>query len=85
MPAQVHLVTAANGDPLLLYGTADGYVMLWPTPYILQHPIAFGRWCKRHVEELRGNRVLIQHALCERTQRWAQWLGVRFEQAEVVI
>jgi hypothetical protein len=83
VPAQLWSVYADNGDPLLLYGTDGEWLMLWPTPFIERHPIAFGRWCRRSVGEMRGKRVLIAHELCEKTKRWAAWLGVSLEQGIV--
>jgi len=80
VPATFHAVYADNGDPLLLYGVdeADG-MFLWPTPHIAKHPIAFGRYCRQHVGELRGRRLTFNHPLTWKTQRWADWLGVNFE------
>ncbi len=79
-PAVLYTVTADNGDPLLLYGVDTvGSVMLWPTPYIERHRLGFARFCRRHISELAGHRIVMHHPLCERTERWARWLGVRFE------
>jgi hypothetical protein len=82
VPCELYTLYADNGDPLLLYGAdANGYLMLWPTPFICRHPIAFGRWCRREVERYRGYRVLIQlHALKPEVERWARWLGVTLEE-----
>lgn len=79
---ELYTVYADNGDPLLLYGVDElGNLMLWPTKYICQHPIAFGRWSRRMVERYRGARVLIQlHALKPDVERWGRWLGVNFEE-----
>lgn len=85
IPAQLWAVYADNGDPLLLYGYDDEGVMLWPTWHIQKHPIAFGRFCKQHVHEMRGKRFTLHHKLCWRTKRWADWLGVRFESGTVEI
>jgi hypothetical protein len=80
VPASFHTVYADNGDPLLLYGLdREGNLFLWPTPYICQHAIAFGRWCRQHVHEFKGCKFTYNHTLNEKTQRWARWLGVRFE------
>lgn len=73
------MVYADNGDPLLVYGHDGDTVMLWPTKYVADHPIAFGRFTRLHVRELRGKRVFIHHELSERVKRWAEWLGVNLE------
>ena len=86
VPAELYTVTADDGTPLLLYGVDEGgTVMLWPTQYLKQHRIAFGRFCKRHIESLRGKRVILHHMLSPETCRWAEWLSVKFEPGVAVI
>ena len=86
VPAELYTVTADDGAPLMIYGTnKEGIVMLWPTPHIRTHRIAFARFCKRHVAELRGQRFLLQHRLSPETCRWAEWLGVQFEAGVAII
>lgn len=86
VPAELYTLRAANGDPLLLYGEdAAGNAFLWPTPHIEQHRIAFARWTYRNVRRWRGKRLILQHPMCERTRRWAEWLGVHLEQGVAVI
>lgn len=86
VPAELYTVHADNGDPLLLYGKdAEGWLMLWPTVHIANHPIAFARWCKRNVGSMRGSRATLQHPMCARTRAWAEWLGVTFDGDQVTV
>jgi hypothetical protein len=83
IPCQLSTIVANDGEPLLLIGDDGQHMMLWPTPAIASHAFEFARWTKRNVDRFRGKRVLYNHPLCERTQRWAQWLGVNLEQGVV--
>lgn len=85
IPARLFLLCACNGDPLLLYGTVEGQMMLWPTRHICEHPIAFARYCKKHVEEWRGARMILNHALTPQAEKWGRWLGAKFEQGVVIV
>lgn len=83
VPAELHVLKAANGDPLLMFGQADGVLMIWPTPLISRHKFAFARYCRANVWRLRGLRVFYNHPLNERTRAWALWLGVDLEQGVI--
>jgi hypothetical protein len=86
VPARLWTLYAGNGDPLLLYGVDEaGGMMLWPTHYICLHRIAFARWCRRNVSAFRGCRFALNHPLSAETEKWARWLGVRFEQGVAVV
>lgn len=73
--AEVFVVKAGNGDPLLLFGEIEDTAVLWPLAALPQHALAFARWSKRNVSRWRGKRVLLQHPMCARTRRWCEWLG----------
>lgn len=86
VPAQLYTVTADNGDPLLLVGLDEsGTLFLWPTRYISQHKVGFARWCRRNVSRYKGSRAILHHPLCAETRRWAEWLGVRFQEGVGVL
>lgn len=75
VPAEVYVVMAGNGDPLLLYGEIEGTTVIWPLACLPHHALAFARWSRRNVSRWRGKRILLQHPMCERTRRWCEWLG----------
>lgn len=80
VPSTFYTVRADNGDPLLLYGLdEDRNLFLWATPFICRHPVAFGRWCRQHIEEFRGCRFVFNHPLSQKVRRWAEWLNVSVE------
>lgn len=76
----------AGDDPILLYGEdAKGGVFLWPTLYLAQHRIAFGRWSRREITRWRGKRIILQHPVTPDVERWARWLGCTVEPGVVII
>jgi hypothetical protein len=81
VPAELYTVVADNGDLLMLYGKDEaGNVMLWPTKNLCKHPIAFGRFCRRNIESMRGLSLTLNHPISLKVIRWARWLGVTFEE-----
>jgi hypothetical protein len=85
VPAEVFVVKAANGDPLLLFGEIEGAAVLWPLAALPRHPIEFARWSKRNVHRWKGRTLQLQHPMCATTRKWVRWLGGTFQGNEVTV